>query len=483
MINIQKYILIVIIFLAAIGIPYFAKAENNEDLIEILESLKYQLQVQQEQINKLQAKVDYYDNLFKKNSKNDEETSTKIAKNEEKIAATEKKINFIDKKITSEVERKEQEVKIKLSPAPIIETANGSHSFKLDGRVALDTGFSHHDKADIANATNIRYLWLGTKGVIDYDWHYRLLVGLEEDNTNVNDAYISYEGFDNISIKAGNFKEFNGIENMSSNIHNTFIERSIASTTFHELRNLGLSTSIYGKNWTWQIGIFGDDPGNTATDDEGHSITTRLFYTPILNKDEDKLLHIGGSIRHRTPDASLDSVRFRSRGESNVIDTYLIDTATISNVDNWVTYAGEVRYTNGAFSAMSEYHRSEIKRNLSENLTFSGGYVGLSYFLTGEQRSYDQKQGTYGRVKPNKPMHKDGIDTGAWELATRYSYVDLNDNNITGGELESYSLGLNWYPNSNTKFMLNYVINDTDANAAIANDKPHYIMLRAQVDF
>ncbi|MFZ3177081.1 MAG: porin, partial [Methylovirgula sp.] len=66
---------------------------------------------------------------------------------------------------------------------------------------------------------------------------------------------------------------------------------------------------------------------------------------------------------------------------------------------------------------------------------------------------------------------------GALEIAGRYSVVDLNDPNLNtavlgraytipgsltktpgygGSSQTSYGVGLNWYPNGNLKFMLDY---------------------------
>ena len=46
---------------------------------------------------------------------------------------------------------------------------------------------------------------------------------------------------------------------------------------------------------------------------------------------------------------------------------------------------------------------------------------------------------------------------GAWELATRWPQLDLNDENIRGGRLNNLTFGINWYLNRFTKFQLNYI--------------------------
>jgi len=61
---------------------------------------------------------------------------------------------------------------------------------------------------------------------------------------------------------------------------------------------------------------------------------------------------------------------------------------------------------------------------------------------------------------PDHPLSKGGW--GAWEIAGRYSTIDLNDNNEYGGELRDITLGVNWYMENNLKLMFNYIQYDAD---------------------
>lgn len=95
------------------------------------------------------------------------------------------------------------------------------------------------------------------------------------------------------------------------------------------------------------------------------------------------------------------------------------------------------------------------------------GYVEASYLLTGETRGYDRRNGTYDRVRVRDPFvpvcGADGVrrwGTGAWQVAYRYSFLDLNDNGVNGGQLVQHEAALNWYLNDNAKLQFVYLTAD-----------------------
>ena len=103
-------------------------------------------------------------------------------------------------------------------------------------------------------------------------------------------------------------------------------------------------------------------------------------------------------------------------------------------------------------------------------------------------RTWNPKAAVFNRIQPltNFGFSGDGTPTGigAWELAVRYSYLDLTDKTIAGGRLNSVTLGLNWYLNANAKLQFNYdyTYRDNAANP-FAKGEIHAVGTRMAFDF
>ena len=67
---------------------------------------------------------------------------------------------------------------------------------------------------------------------------------------------------------------------------------------------------------------------------------------------------------------------------------------------------------------------------------------------------------------------------GAWEVAARYSYIDLDRARIDGDRLDDVTFGLNWYLNPNMRVMFNYIYADSEDRG-----DANIFQMRFQVDF
>jgi phosphate-selective porin OprO/OprP len=184
------------------------------------------------------------------------------------------------------------------------------------------------------------------------------------------------------------------------------------------------------------------------------------------------------------------AVQLFDRPELRVDPTYFLNTGNIPATGGQV-FGVETAASLYNFFVQGEYYHyvvdsragvTGVPGNLQggvpgPTLNFNGGYAEASYTFGGK-RFYDPTRGAYTGVIPEAPLAPGSPGWGALEVAGRFSVVDLNSPYLTtatlgsaytapgvftggttkygGGEQTSYGVGLNWYPNLNMKFMLDY---------------------------
>jgi phosphate-selective porin OprO/OprP len=144
----------------------------------------------------------------------------------------------------------------------------------------------------------------------------------------------------------------------------------------------------------------------------------------------------------------------------------------------------EFAMVTGPLSFQGEYFHVFQDASALGDPNFWGFYLYGSYFLTGEYRNYGRRSGTFFRLKPNFHPQKGGW--GAWEVAARFSHVDLNGGAIRGGKEANFTAGLNWYLTRNTRFMFNYIrakVKDRETPPSVDSGRAHIFQARFQIEF
>ena len=364
-----------------------------------------------------------------------------------------------------------------------VESPRSDLKLKFGGRIQLDGAVFDarngiEELGDFDDDFEVRRARVYYSGTWRERFEFKTQIELSENNVEARDVYIGLRGIPIIgNIRLGHFKEPIGLNVLTSSKYLMFMERSLTADAFQEDRNAGvmIHDSPFKDRMTWALGVFRDtDQYFSGEINDGIAFTGRVTGLPWYEDDGAKLLHLGFAWRHFDPRG--DPIRVRSRPEAHLAPR-LIDTGNIQ-ADMMDILGLEFALIHGPFSVQGEVFQALINRkNGGGELQFNTFYVEASYFLTGEHRNYLTTHAAFGKIKPKKDFGKDG-GWGAWEVAARYSYLDLNDDDISGGRLNNFSAGVNWYLNQYTRVIWNYVYVDPDDSGQV-----HAFQMRLQISF
>jgi phosphate-selective porin OprO/OprP len=333
-------------------------------------------------------------------------------------------------------------------------------------------------------------------------WKQRIDFKFEIDFAHVQDIKDDWIRFPTVPVLKhlvfGHITQPFSLEELSSLNYLTFMERGLPNEPFSPGRDIGIMAGNLLKKegrLTWRLGAFLNtgslrrvgDARNQIERANGYDVSLRVTGLPVYRNEGKHLLHLGfsGNYRNRATSTSDPVVLFRARPETRLTDTRLISTGPIE-ANSAVIVAPELAIVSGPFSLQGEVFSAHV--NADDPLTFWGGYLYGSVFLTGEHRIYNPLNGTFSRVTPFRlfePLKGKGFGGGALELGVRYSTVDLNDRDVRGGEEANLTTGLNWYIRSNLRLMVNYIhvrVKDR-AEPPIDDDTAHILQARFQVHF
>jgi phosphate-selective porin OprO/OprP len=376
----------------------------------------------------------------------------------------------------------------------------------VSGVFQLDWGFFSQDAAsqatlgDIQDGSGFRRARLAAKGNVAENTSYLFEFDFALTATRFIDVWVQQAKTPLGNIRVGRFRQPFGLAELTSVRDLPFLERPL-TFALGPFRQTGISLSQVAPDERTTFAISGyrflnDAFGNVYADNGGYGTAMRLTSIPI-DLGGNYLFHLGGGYsfndpgRDLLPSVSADEVSF---GQNPLLGLPGLSVDTIDAVPPFVSTGAiptknnndfniELAIAGGRSAIESEVRWAHVNQLNGISNVFPAAYVQYRYVLTGEEIPYDRQSGFFKRIVPDPCSCGFGLP-GAWEIATRASYIDLNGDGIPGPgrRLTDVTVGLNWYVNGFTKCQLNWIHAQLD-DQRIGDSTTQTVAFRTQLDF
>lgn len=439
-----------------------------------------------------------------------------------------------------------------------LESADGKNSIKLGGLVQYDYRSFNQGANDVRNRSDARAgsldaitgfhdandTWLARRlrpniqGTLFGKYDFRFQEEFAGGSASVVDAYIDARFNPAFKVRVGKYKPFVGLERSQGGGDIKFIERSYVSNNILPNRDQGISVygDVLGDKLNYAFGVNNGvvDGGNASTAsafNDNKEVTARLFATPFKD-DINALSGLGFGIAATYTDSTAEkNLNFTDTsaadGTRNGLPSYVTNSqntffryspAAVADGKR-LRIAPQAYYYNGPFGLLAEYARvtqgvslasggsvaaggagpdnlttaqSTIKPGSNKTLNNDAWQIATTYLLTGEDSSFKS-------IKPKNDFDLDKGGWGAWELALRYSEMNIDsdtftdasgklalqtsadalasatllthsfaDPTLSASKAKTWTAGVNWYLNSNAKIVLNYEQTSFDGGSGTA---------------
>jgi len=422
---------------------------NNEAMINLLKVLRDQGTITAQN----------YD-LLVKAAKEDKKSADKVAK---KVAEVEK-----------------SSVKVTAKGKLKFESGDGNWSFQPIGRVMWDAVNVDSDNSPNAEfkGTELRRARLGFEGGV-YDWGYKFEGDFAKGNTSIKDAFVSYGtkfGDTKFKTKIGQSQIAFGFNTAASSKYMSFIDRPwYADSALSPARESGVAAKLSGHSWSLASSVTIGEFGGGVTEDnvDGTTYALRGTFLPY-NADKTHLIQVGAGYRGVSSNKNGFNYSQHLTAHKDHNKIKLSNSIAAADFDGIDTYELDAVGIFGPFHALAEYNNFSAKSTLANNDVDIDSYsVEAGYFFTGE--SMKLKHGFWDGITPKSSF-------GAWQVAARFENMNIDDSIAGDDEARKWTVGLNYYPVKNIRFMLDYdsVTNWKQNGSSVNSAEPSSIKFRAQ---
>ena len=378
-----------------------------------------------------------------------------------------------------------------------MESGDGNFKFHLRGRAYFDSDWRDNDSGFEQsqggeegdgklgdNYVGFSTVRLGAEGTIYKNTVYKVEIDFSEGFALITDVYVGLNGVGGGTLLFGHMKQDFSIGEMTSSRYTTFIARAASvealtpsrNSGIQYFRNFGNGDKVHiGAGMFQRTNVLGSSNGQG-----GWGFNFRIAGLAIENADKDMILEIGFSILWQNV---RDNTTMYAARPGTSLGPVAIG-GNVNNVEDDLRWGLEIAFRMKAFHFQGEFYQASVSTTGgAPEPDVSGWYIQVGWFVTGESRAFSKKMMAWTRTAPKANFWTGEGGRGAWEIAFRYDSTDLTDSGVFGGEMDTFTFGVNWYWNPNVRMMFNYVYADITNGGSEGNGKLNSVIIRWQFDF
>jgi len=373
-----------------------------------------------------------------------------------------------------------------------LKSPDGSIGIRFYGDIQLDGRFYVSDKAgSFTDTFLLRRLRPGFEmngyGILKA----RFQPNFGGSSVSLDDGYFDFIVSPEATFRLGRYKPPVGLENLQASTRLTFVERGLPTNLvpgYDEGAQIHGVLSQGRVSYAVSVSNGAPDGAGVAADHaDGKTVSARLFVEPL--KGSSSLLRDFGlgvaETRGREKGTPLPA-GFKTEGQN----TFFSYTNAVAQGKHQ-RISPQMYWYGAGLGFLGEYVVSyqEVQHTSTQritHLTNTAWQMALSYVLTGEQPTYkgvkpktnfDPSRGTWGAVECSVRVSRFTADESAFEM-------NVADAATSAREARAWTGGVNWYPNSLLKTVINYTYTSFSGGAPNGRRVPeNALFLRTQIAF
>ncbi|WP_422931577.1 porin [Singulisphaera sp. PoT] len=364
---------------------------------------------------------------------------------------------------------------------------NDEFTLNISNQVTLDgTFFDRANLPTIEQNFNVPFTRTFFYGNITKDWSYQIGTQGFLGTFNLLDAFVAWHISPNVTLRAGKglappLYEYYGFS--------PALEPVITNSPLFQLagkRPIGLmlTGTALDNRVQWWSGVVNSGTSFFGNLNRNVEYNGAIDITPFRGDawKGSKLEGFGGGVSVSAGEQryalNQSSIAFTNNGEATTNPSFVSVVGLPFYVYNSNVRADGLRsrvaphvYWFGRFSVLAElmnFSRELTDGTTSGRSTQLAYYINASYWLTGERDFVGNGFQGYSTIEPLRPFipSRGQYGPGAWQVASQWSQFDAGQNDIRRGladatrsadRMDSFMVGLNWWPNKYTRLSFDYV--------------------------